>query len=306
VSILNPKFSIIIPSKNEAEDIADTLDACLRINYPDKEIIVVDDSTDETPDIVASYADRGVRLIHRAKNSNGCCGARNLGMHEAKGEIVVLLNGDGRPCPDFLDRILVHYQNGADLVLVQSLILNRDTIWGRFSHCVGLMSSTKIKKISWSEGFSCRKAAAEAVGYLPGDFPVPFCRDWMLGDAIEKAGYHKIVDLSIKMEHLWPATQKTFFRNQVHRGVQSSPTMHYFQKMSIRYLLLRESLKAGRTILRYLIIVPAVWRSIKIANRSPYGWRDIPAMFWAGLVNDIAITVGNYKGWMRLVKEEGF
>jgi glycosyltransferase involved in cell wall biosynthesis len=303
---LDPLFSIVIPCKNEAEDIADTLEACLSIDYPYKEIIVVDDSTDDTPNIVAKYADRGVRLIHRARNSNGCCGARNLGMQEANGEIVVLVNGDDRPHPDYFDRILNHYQNGADFVIVQSLILNRETLWGKFSHSVELMNSARIKNILWCEGFSCRKSAAEKVGYLPGDFPVPFCRDWMLGDALEKAGFTKIVDLTIHMEHLRPSTLKSYFRNQVHRGAQSSPSMHYFQKMSVKYLLLRETMKAGRTILRYLLIIPAIWRSINISNYSPNHWRDIPAMFWAGLVNDIAITFGNFKGWIRLVKVEGF
>ncbi len=305
---MDPYFSIIIPCKNEAEDIADTLEACLGIDYPKKEIIVVDDSIDETPKIVACYSDRGVRLIHRSKNSNGCCGARNLGMKEAKGDIVVLVNGDARPQSDFLHRISRHYREGADFVIVQSFILNTDNIWGRFANSEGLMlsSSSKKKNIRWCEGFSCRKSSAETVGFLPGNFPVPFCRDWMLGDALEKAGFKKIIDLSIRMEHLWPSTFKPFFRNQVHRGTHSSPSSHYFRKMSVSYLLLRETLKAGRTALKYILIIPALWRSIKISKYSPYRLHDIPAMYWAGLVNDMATIYGNYKGWLRLVKVEGF
>ncbi len=41
-------FSLIIPTKNEALDIAGTLEACLAIDYPHKEVIVVDDSSDDT------------------------------------------------------------------------------------------------------------------------------------------------------------------------------------------------------------------------------------------------------------------
>ena len=58
-------FSFVIPTRNEAEDIRRTLERCLAVDYPHKEILVVDDSTDETPRIVSEYADRGVRLIHR-------------------------------------------------------------------------------------------------------------------------------------------------------------------------------------------------------------------------------------------------
>ena len=81
------KFSIIIPTYNEAADIAATLEALLGLDYGDKEIIVVDDSTDRTPEIVRRYVDRGVRLIH--PGGGGRCEARNLGIREAAGEVVV-------------------------------------------------------------------------------------------------------------------------------------------------------------------------------------------------------------------------
>lgn len=303
---VHPLFTIIIPSKNEEEDIADTLEACINIDYPNKEIIVVDDSSDNTPNIVSRYSDKGVRLIHREKNSNGCCGARNRGMQEAKGEFVVLVNGDDRPKPDFLFRILEHYQNGADFVIVRSFVLNSDQIWGRFTNAHGLSLEKKDEDILWCEGFSCRESAAKNVGYIPGDFPVPFCRDWMFGKALEENKFKKIIDMSLTMEHLWPATLKGYFKNQVHRGTHSSPSSFYFRKMSVKYLFIRETLKAIRSLLRYLLIFPSLYRSIRIAKYSPRGFRDIPAMYCAGLVNDIATVVGNYKGWFRLYKSEGF
>lgn len=274
-----PLFSIVIPCKNEAADIAKTLDACLNIDYLNKEIIVVDDSTDETPDIVTEYTNRGVRLIYRVKNSNGCCGARNLGMQEANEVILVLVNADDRPQPDFLNQILYHYQQGADFVIVRSKVLNLELKWGRYTYSVELMNIARKIFIPWSEGFSCRKTAAKEIGYIPGDFPVPFCRDWMFGAALEKAGYKKRIDLNIVMEHLWPSTIKTYLRNQIHRGTHSSPSAHYFRNMSIKYLLLRETSKAGKSFLFYLLIIPAIWRSIEISQYSPKRWKDIPSFF---------------------------
>ena len=82
-----PSFSLIIPTRNEAEDIRHTLERCLALDYDRKEIIVVDDSSDETPRIVSEYAARGVRLIHREENVDGCCGARNAGMRAAPGSV---------------------------------------------------------------------------------------------------------------------------------------------------------------------------------------------------------------------------
>src|SRR5208337_3249476 len=50
------RFSIIIPTCNEERDIAATLEALLGLDYPDWEIVVLDDSSDRTPEIVGGYA----------------------------------------------------------------------------------------------------------------------------------------------------------------------------------------------------------------------------------------------------------
>lgn len=291
--------SIVIPARNEAQDIARTLEACLAIDYEPKEVLVVDDSTDETPDIVASFADRGVRLIRREKNSNGCCGARNLGMREARGEIVVLLNADDLPRPDFLRRLLPHYRNGADYVIVKSTVLNTGNLWGR------LVITSEVAEqdgdLEWSEGFSCRRSAAEKVGYIPGDFPVPFCRDYMFGAVLNRAGFKKHIDMSIPMEHIVPDTLFTFWRNQMWRGSFAAPHVYYFRKMPMALVLPREMLKATRTLLKYLLVVPAVWQAVRISRHAPNGMRDALGLFVAGLVRDLAISVGNFQGVLRCI-----
>ena len=128
------KFSIIIPTYNEEIDIAATLEALLGVDYADKEIIIVDDSNDRTPEIVRGYADRGVRLIH--PGGGGRCEARNIGIREAAGEVVVLLNADVRLPADFLQRVACHYQQGADYVLVAARVANRQDLFGRYVDCV--------------------------------------------------------------------------------------------------------------------------------------------------------------------------
>jgi len=292
--------SIVIPARNEAEDIGRTLEACLAIEYELKEIIVVDDSTDDTPAIVAAYADRGVRLIHRENNSNGCCGARNLGLREARGEIVVLLNADDLPRPDFLNRLLPHYRNGADYVIVRSMAINSGNPWGRFvmtSELAGPGSDPE-----WSEGFSCRRSAAEKVGYIPGDFPVPFCRDYMFGIALNRGGFKKHIDMSIPMEHIVPDTFSSFWRNQMWRGTFSAPHVYYFRNMPIALILPKEMLKAIRTLLKYLLFAPAIWQAVRLSRFAPNGLRDASSLLFAGLVRDLAMRVGNFKGVLRVIR----
>ena len=64
------KFSIITPSFNEEKDIRETLENFIGLSYPNKEILVVDDSTDQTAEIIKEYASRGVRLINGPRK--GC------------------------------------------------------------------------------------------------------------------------------------------------------------------------------------------------------------------------------------------
>lgn len=295
-----PLISIVIPARNEAADIAMTLDACLAIDYLPKEVIVVDDSTDNTPEIVAEYARHGVRLIHREKNKNGCCGARNLGMMHANGEIIVLLNADDRPSPDFLQKILSHYQNGADYVVVKSVVKNLNNIWAKYIWANALLYLSTNPDMEWSEGFSCRKAAADKVGYIPGDFPIPFCRDYSLGESLKKAGYSKHQDLNIPMEHIAPGDLKSFWSNRVWRGTFTAPFAYYFLEKTIPFVFLRELLKLGRLALRYLLIFPIVSKTFRLARFMQV--HDLPGLLWANLVHDIALTVGGFKGFILLAK----
>jgi glycosyltransferase involved in cell wall biosynthesis len=297
-----PLISIVIPTRNEAQDIGETLEAVLGMEYEPKEILVVDDSTDNTPEIVSRYADRGVHLIHREQNRNGCCGARNLGMQMAKGEIIVIFNADNRPKPDFLDRLLKHYESGADYVIVRSLVLNQENMWGKYAHATDTYWLSTNPPMEWSEGFSCRRSAAQEVSYIPGDFPVLFCRDWMFGAALNQAGFRKHVDLGIEVKHIVPSTSPTYWRNQLWRGTFSAPFTYYIGKKPVAFIVIREALKAGRTLLRYLLVLPALWRVARLSSYTPNRWRDAPGLILVALVQDWATVVGNLQGVVRLIR----
>jgi len=92
------KLSIIMPSKNEAEKIAYALESWIKVcEGLDYEIIVVDDSDDETPHIVKKFSEkyRNIRLINGERKGVGA--ARNLGFKHATGEIIIWSDADGHP-----------------------------------------------------------------------------------------------------------------------------------------------------------------------------------------------------------------
>ena len=93
-----PRVSVVVCSYNGARTIRDTMEGLARLNYPDYEVIVVDDgSTDATAAIARGY---DVRLI--STPNRGLSNARNTGLEAATGEIVAYIDDDAWPDPDWL------------------------------------------------------------------------------------------------------------------------------------------------------------------------------------------------------------
>jgi GT2 family glycosyltransferase len=93
-----PSVSVVVCSYNGAATIADCLEGLQRLEYPDYEVIVINDgSTDATPRIAQSY---GMRVI--STPNHGLSAARNLGLMAARGEIVAYTDDDARPDPHWL------------------------------------------------------------------------------------------------------------------------------------------------------------------------------------------------------------
>jgi glycosyltransferase involved in cell wall biosynthesis len=95
-----PKVSVVIASYNGER----TLDLCLRslrkLNYPDYEVILVDDgSTDRSRDIAKEYP--FVRYIAHAVNK-GLSAARNTGINASNGQVVAFTDSDCRADEDWL------------------------------------------------------------------------------------------------------------------------------------------------------------------------------------------------------------
>jgi len=94
-----PKVSVVVASYNGGRTLPACLDSLARLNYPDYEVILVDDgSTDDTAQIAAHRPN--VRVIHEP--NLGLSAARNSGITAAKGEIVAFTDSDCRADEDWL------------------------------------------------------------------------------------------------------------------------------------------------------------------------------------------------------------
>ncbi len=89
-----PKISVLIPAYNEEENIEDAVKAALSQDYPDLEVIVIDDgSEDGTYERALSVRDERLKVI-KAKHG-GKARALNLCLEASSGEIVVTTDADG-------------------------------------------------------------------------------------------------------------------------------------------------------------------------------------------------------------------
>ena len=302
------KFSIIIPTYNEAGDIVATLEALLGLDYGDKEIIVVDDSTDQTPEIVRRYADRGVRLIH--PGGGGRCEARNIGIREAAGEVVVVLNADVRLPADFLQRVARHYQQGADYVLVAARVANRQDLFGRYVDCISDVFYAAARRnydiMEWTEGFSCRKEAALKAGLFPTGFPVPICagEDGFFGQGLRAMAAKKRIDLSLQVSHIVPASFREFWRNRQGRGAGSAQVHRFLDRWSWWRILLWNTLKTIRILLRIGTLAPALGACLEAVRYSERGMADLLPFFYAYTVEQVAAQLGEWQATFTIMKRE--
>jgi glycosyltransferase involved in cell wall biosynthesis len=106
----NTFFSIIIPTYNRANFIAQTIQSVLKQTYPYFEIIVVDDgSTDHTEEVVTSIVDSRISYYNKENGERGA--ARNYGMCRAKGEYITFLDSDDILYENYLKNARESIQN---------------------------------------------------------------------------------------------------------------------------------------------------------------------------------------------------
>ncbi len=300
------KFDIVIPTYNEERDIAGTLDGLLAIDYPDKEIIVIDDSTDTTPAIVHRYEDRGVRLIRPSKRE-GRCGARNIGILEASGDVVVILNADVRPRPDFLRRLAPYYEKGYDYVLVNSKVANTGELFARYVDAMSAANQSGDPSwMEWTEGFSCRRELAIRAGLFPTGFPVPICagEDGFFGANLRKLGARKKIDFSITVDHVAPGTFAEYWHIRKGRGKGSPQVRRFLQRWSMGRIASRAVLRVARTVLYVALVIPAVSIVWRACRQSEKGSRDLLPFLWAWLIEQIAFHVGEWESVIEISRAE--
>ncbi|NTU71497.1 MAG: glycosyltransferase [Coriobacteriia bacterium] len=147
-----PRVSVIVPARNEAAEIGNSLRSRLSDRYPDLEIVVVDDrSSDGTSQILADFAaaDSRIRAVRVDLLPDGWLGkvhALELGTREATGDWLLFSDADIEIAPGMLGRALAHCEaNGFDLVALVPEFRSKsgfvDVLWAIFVRIMAIAVS---------------------------------------------------------------------------------------------------------------------------------------------------------------------
>ncbi|MBP7233388.1 MAG: glycosyltransferase family 2 protein [Syntrophaceae bacterium] len=174
---IKPEISVLIPAVNEAEIIADVVSgvraAMEKLNRPYEILLIDDGSTDETA-LRAQTA--GARVISHPYNiGNGA--AVKTGIRQAKGDILVMMDGDGQHNPEYIAPMLEKIGRydmvvGARTSESESHI-HRDLANRLYNLFASYICKRKIQDLT--SGFRAVKAdiARQFVSMLPNSFSYP-------------------------------------------------------------------------------------------------------------------------------------
>ncbi len=157
-----PLVTVQLPLYNELYVAGRLIDAVCDLDYPRArlEIQVLDDSTDETSEVVAERVERhrrrGFRIhhLHRRDRRGYKAGALAAGMERASGELLAVFDADFVPQPGFLKQTVPHFQDPA-IGMVQAR-------WGHINRDYSLL--TRIQAILLDGHFVIEHAARNLAG----------------------------------------------------------------------------------------------------------------------------------------------
>jgi glycosyltransferase involved in cell wall biosynthesis len=160
-----PLISIITPSFNRADMIADAIESVLAQNDPAFEHIIIDGgSTDGTREVLERYPH--LRVV--SEPDRGMYDALNKGLRMARGEIIGLLNTDDRLAPGCLAAVRAAFdQHPSEVAVVGGLLYEQD------GQLVSTRPAPQPKQflelagrftVNFPNGWFCRRTVYERVG----------------------------------------------------------------------------------------------------------------------------------------------
>ena len=318
--IPRPSISIIAPARDEARHIESAMRSLLAQDYPDFEVIAVNDrSVDGTADILARLQREDPRLIVLQVTDlpEGWLGknhANALGAAAARGELLLFTDADVRMTPDTLDRAAGCLQSeGWDHITAAPRAILPGPVLGLFALYFGLLFSLFARPWSARNPRSrahvgigafnlVRRSAYEAVGgherlrLRPDD-------DLKLGKLLKSSGYRQLFVngtgcVEVEWYGSWGEVRNGLMKN-LFAGSGYSISLTVFG--SLLHLLVL----AGPLIGLMFASGPAFWLCAwAYALLILQGWasaRELGTARWGGLLLPLFGVFGTYLMWRSML-----
>ncbi|WP_455201299.1 glycosyltransferase family 2 protein [Kaarinaea lacus] len=166
--------SIVIPAKNEADNLKSLLPKLIEV-MPNAEIIVINDGSDD--DTAAICAQNNIQVIsHPYSMGNGA--SIKTGARIANGDILVFMDGDGQHAPEDIPKLLEKIDEGYELVIGAREIDTHASLLRRvgnsfYNKLASIMTGNKI--LDLTSGFRATRSRhfRKFLYLLPNGFSYP-------------------------------------------------------------------------------------------------------------------------------------
>ncbi|MGB7183786.1 MAG: poly-beta-1,6-N-acetyl-D-glucosamine synthase [Burkholderiaceae bacterium] len=176
-----PKVAVLVPCRNEEDNVYETTRAVLASKYPNLEVIVIDDaSNDSTGAIldVMAMRSRRLRVVHLEENQ-GKANGLNTAIALTDASIIVVIDGDALLHPWALHWLVWHFRwarvgavTGNPRIRTRSTLLGSLQV-GEFSSTIGLIKRAQrtYGRVFTVSGVvaAFRRTALHDVGYFSAD-----------------------------------------------------------------------------------------------------------------------------------------
>ncbi len=150
-----PCVTVLVPAYNEGETIAATVRSIRESDYPNIEIVVVDDgSSDATPRVGQELEAAGLARFFRKDQRGGKASCLNLALQVSRGEFIVCIDADSSLDRDAIRKILVPFQDArVGAVSGNVKVRNRDhNTLTRLQACEYLVSISMGRRfLAWAD-----------------------------------------------------------------------------------------------------------------------------------------------------------
>jgi glycosyltransferase involved in cell wall biosynthesis len=120
-----PQISVIVATRNRAQKLPALLDLLLDLDYPEYELLIVDNApeNDETRAVVEARAASDPRVRYVREDRPGLSSARNAGARQARAELIAVTDDDVRPVRGWLRELARGFETGENVGCVTGAIL---------------------------------------------------------------------------------------------------------------------------------------------------------------------------------------